>query len=91
MLHAFQIITGAVGLAMSAGYYMAAYKIFKNKSANDISRGQYILLGVGTTIWTIYGFYIMDWVIIAGFLLGMIGAWFIVFLTYLYEGKTEKC
>jgi MtN3 and saliva related transmembrane protein len=91
MLHTFQIITGAVGLIMSAAYYMAAYKIIKNKSAHDISRGQYILLGVGTTIWTIYGLYIMDWVIIAGFILGMIGSWIIVFLTYLYDKKGINC
>ena len=65
---------------MSVGYYIQAYKMWKNKTAEGVSLVSFLIFGIGTTIWTLYGVSINDPVIIAGFSLGMLGSWIVVFL-----------
>ena len=43
------------GTAMAFSNFPQAYKIFKRKSAGDISKVTYILLTVGSFIWLLYG------------------------------------
>ncbi|MEI6420440.1 MAG: SemiSWEET family transporter [bacterium] len=87
MLKFLEILTGVTGLVMSIGYYLGAWKIVKHKTAEGVSRGQYLLLGIGCTIWLFYGLYVMDWVIISGYVLGFIGSWLVFSLTYIYKKK----
>ena len=70
-----KIITMIMGIMMSLGYYPQAYKIYKSKSAKDVSLPTFVIFGVGTVTWTIYGFYTKDLTIILGFLVGF---WFVV-------------
>ena len=87
MLKFLEILTATTGLLMSVGYYLGAWKILKNKTTEGVSRGQYLLLGIGCTTWLFYGFYLMDWVIISGYILGFIGSWLVFLLTYRYKNK----
>ncbi len=90
MLKSLEILTAVSGLMMSAGYYLGAWKIIKNKTTEGVSGGQYLLLGVGCTVWLFYGFYLMDWVIISGYVLGFIGSWLVFSLTYTHKKKVGE-
>ena len=49
---------------MSFGYFMQTYKIFKRKSAKDVSLGTYLFFTVGIIIWLVYGLSIANYPII---------------------------
>ncbi len=81
----FQIVTTIVGVIMSLGYYPQAYKIWKLKSAKEISLINYIILGIGTTTWFIYGYLLNDIVIMTSFIFGAVGSWLMIFLVLKYR------
>jgi MtN3 and saliva related transmembrane protein len=68
MLTFFRVLTTIVGIVMSIGYFPQAYKLYKTKSADDISLVTFIIFAVGTLIRTIYGFVIHDIVLILSFI-----------------------
>ena len=74
-----------MGIVMSIGYYPQAYRIWKTKSAKDISLSSFVIFVAGTTTWFLYGFYLGDKVIMASFSLGVIGSWFVLLLTLRYR------
>lgn len=80
-----EIVATIMGVVMSFGYYPQIYKMLKNKSSENISLVMYIIFGIGTIIWTLYGFYINDFVIISSFIVGVIGSWTVIFLYFLYK------
>jgi len=80
-----EIIVTSIGVLMSVGYYPQAYKIYKNKSAKDISVPTYIIFSIGTFVWTMYGFYLNDLPIILSFVIGVVGSWIVLGLTLYYR------
>lgn len=72
---------------MSLGYYPQAFKIWKLKSAKEISLINYLILSVGTVIWLLYGIVIKDWVIIISFGVSVLGSWLVLFLTMHFRRK----
>lgn len=83
----FDIFVTVMGIVMSIGYYPQLYKIYKNKSARDISVPMYIIMSVGTLTWLMYGVRLHDWIIISGFLLGVVGSWSVLGLSLYYKSK----
>lgn len=59
---------------MSFGYFSQTYKIFKRKSAKDVSLVTYLFFTVGIVIWLIYGLSIKNYPIIISNLVFLIGA-----------------
>lgn len=84
-MHLFQILVMIVGMLMSFGYYPQAYKIYVLRDASSVSRAAMLIFALGSTLWTLYGLLLFDWVIILSFIFGMIGSWLIVILTFIYE------
>ncbi|HXK31454.1 MAG TPA: SemiSWEET family transporter [Candidatus Paceibacterota bacterium] len=85
-----QLITAVVtvvGVALSVAYYPQAWRIFKNRSSQDVSVPSYVLFAVGTTTWLLYGFYKNDTPIIASFLLGAFGSWLVLLLALYFRRK----
>jgi len=78
------------GIVMSLGYYPQAWKIYKTKSAADISIPAFIIFSFGTATWLLYGLYLSDWTIVSGFGLGVIGSWTILFLSLAYKKRGQK-
>jgi len=74
-----------MGIVMSFGYYPQAYRIWKTKSATDISLSSYVIFVIGTTTWFCYGAYLGDRIIMASFILGVIGSWLVLLLTLKYR------
>lgn len=87
MTSVFQIVTIVVGIIMSIGYFPQAYKIYKNKSAKNISVVSFSIAAFGTLIYTLYGFFIHDIVLILSFIVGVIGSRLVLFLTLKYRKK----
>lgn len=73
---------------MSFGYYPQAYRIWKLKSARELSLVNYTILSIGTTLWLAYGILIQDSTIIFGFVFGVIGSWLVLALILKYR-KTD--
>jgi len=87
-----QLITAVVtivGVGLSVAYYPQAWRIWKKRSSEDVSIPSYILFAVGTTTWTLYGFYKSDIPIISSFLLGALGSWLVLFLALYFRGKKQ--
>lgn len=84
-----EILTTITGIVMSMSYYPQAYLILKNKSSKNVSLVSYLIFGVGTLIWTIYGIVIMNWVVILGFALGTVGSWLVIILYFVYRGSEK--
>jgi len=49
------VLAAAFGTLMAIANYFQAYKIFKRKSAKDISIITYLILFIGAVIWVLYG------------------------------------
>lgn len=76
-----------MGIVMSLGYYPQAYKIWKNKTAVNISIPAFVIFSLGTLTWFIYGIIMGDKPIILSFALGVVGAWAVLILTLIYKNK----
>lgn len=72
---------------MSLGYYPQAWKIWKSKSAQDISIPAFCIFAFGTFSWLLYGWYLHDMTIMLSFGLGVIGSWTILILTLMYKKR----
>lgn len=81
----FKVIVTLMGVLMSLAYYPQAYKIWKNKSAANISISTFVVFALGTLTWLIYGVLVKDVVIIAGFGVGVVGSWTVLTLSILYK------
>lgn len=80
-----EIVVTLMGVLMSIGYYPQAYKIYKNKSASDISIPAYIIFSLGTFTWALYGIYLNDLPIMLSFFLGVFGSWAVLGLALYYR------
>ncbi len=81
----FEIITMLTGIAMSLGYFPQAYKIYRSKSADNISISMFAVFAVGTFIWTTYSLSIGDIALALGLGLGVIGSWLVCGLAVYYK------
>ena len=83
----FEVFVTAVGIIMSLGYFPQAYKIYKSKSARNVSFINYIILSIGTLTWLVYGILLKDVVIIISFVVGVIGSWLVLLLLLKYRNS----
>jgi len=90
MLQIFQIVTVITGIIMSIGYFPQAYKIYKHKSAESISLLSYIIFALGTLIWTAYGVFTRDFVVVVSFSIGVVGSWLVLLLALRYRKGSKK-
>lgn len=81
------LLATVTGVLMSLGYYPQAYRIWKTKSAEDISIPSFIIFSVGTASWFAYGWYLHDPIILSSFGLGVIGSWMILGLSLRYKRR----
>tara|TARA_Y100000310_G_C20214992_1_gene593110 strand:- start:37 stop:363 length:327 start_codon:yes stop_codon:yes gene_type:complete len=69
-----EVLASAFGIAMAFANFPQAYKIFKRKSAKDISVITYGLFTSGSFIWFIYGIEIANSPIIISYSVGTFSA-----------------
>ena len=87
MADVLSIITLIAGIMMSLAYYPQAYKILKYKKAKDVSRLTFLILSLGTIVWSFYGIMTNDIVIMSSFIVGAIGSNSVFILTLIYKKK----
>ena len=78
------------GTLMAVANLLQAYKIFKRKSARDISLLTYILLAIGSTIWILYGIEIKSSPLILANSVGVFGVCLIIIGYMAYGGEKNK-
>ncbi len=85
LVSVFAVLTAIVGVLMSLSHFFQAWRIFKRKSADDISFTFYGLMWSGSFVWLIYGFLIHDWPLILSFLVAVIATSLVMFLMLYYR------
>lgn len=90
LMKIFQVLTTIVGIVMSIGYFPQAYKLYKTKSAENLSILSFSIFAAGTLIRTLYGVFIGDRVLILSFIVGVVGSRLVLGLTLAYKIKKRK-
>jgi len=83
------ILATLFGTLSAIANFPQAWRIFKRKSAKDISIWTYLLLFVGAVIWIFYGFEINKFPIIITNIIGGINI-FLVILGWFFYGREKK-
>ncbi len=78
-----------VGVIMAVSSFFQAYKIFKRKSAKDISVTTYFILIFGSIIWVFYGIEINSFPVIIPNTVGVFGSLSVISGWYLY-GRNKR-
>ncbi len=79
------VVVSIFGILMSMGYFPQAYRIWKNKSAENISFITYFIMFTGCFAWLIYGVILQDIPIIVSFVVGVIGSFLVLFMSLKYR------
>jgi len=78
------ILATTLGSIMGIANFPQAIRIFRRKSAKDISIIAYIILIVGSIVWVFYGFEIANWPIIISNIVGTLSLASVIFGWILY-------
>jgi len=68
----FEILAAVFGVLMASAGFPQALKIFRTKSAKDISIFSRLIMLIGGIVWLIYGFLIINFPIIISNIFGTI-------------------
>jgi len=79
------ILATIMGIIMSLSHFSQAYKIYKRKSAKDISLTFITVFTIGAYIWLAYGLLLQEWPVIISFLIACFGTTTVLFLTLKYR------
>jgi MtN3 and saliva related transmembrane protein len=78
-------LTTVFGILMSVANLPQAYKIFKRKSAKDISLLTYLLFFVGSIIWVFYGISLSNPTIIYSYAIGTLSCFLVLLGWFFYR------
>lgn len=78
------ILATLFGILSGCANFIQAFKIFKRKSAKDISIIAYSIFTVGGVIWVLYGIEISNLPVIITNSIGLLGVSFVVIGWFLY-------
>jgi MtN3 and saliva related transmembrane protein len=81
------IITIFTGSMLSLAYFPQAYKIWKRKSAEDISLAMFGIIFPALVIWLLYGLSINNFPLIIANAIGVIGCGSIILLYFKYKKR----
>jgi len=79
------VLATIMGIVMSLSHFSQAYKIYKRKSAKDISLTFITVFTIGAYIWLAYGLLLQEWPVIISFLIACFGTTTVLFLTLRYR------
>jgi MtN3 and saliva related transmembrane protein len=72
LLFIFEILASISGVLMASAGFPQALKIFRTKSAKDISLSSRLMLLIGGLIWLVYGFLLSSFAIIISNIFGTV-------------------
>ncbi len=79
------VLATIMGIVMSLSHFSQAYKIYKRKSAKDISLTFITVFTIGAYVWLAYGLLLQEWPVIISFLIACFGTTTVLFLTLRYR------
>ena len=85
LLALLEILAGITGFLMSVAYFPQAWKLYRRKSAHDVSLLSYILFAVGSTVWLLWGLLASLQTIVVGYAFGALGSCLVVCLIVYYR------
>ena len=78
-------LAAVFGTAMAFSNFPQAYKIFKRKSAKDISKITYGLLTIGSLVWLLYGIELGNTPIMVSYSVGTFSCIVVLTQCFLYK------
>lgn len=78
-----------VGVLLGLANVPQAYKIFKSKSAKDISLASFLIIEFGSLVWVLYGLEIKNYPIVIPNILGLVSTTFVLIGYFLYRRKIK--
>lgn len=78
-------LTIVMGIVMSLGYYPQAWRIFRTRSAEDISLWSSGMFALGMMMWLLYGVASGRLLIAVAFFFAALGSWLVFGLTLAYR------
>lgn len=85
LLVIFEVLATISGVLMASNGFPQALKIFKRKSAKDISLSSRLILLIGGLIWLIYGILLNNYPIIISNIFGTIAETLVIIEYVLYK------
>jgi MtN3 and saliva related transmembrane protein len=79
-----------VGVFLGAANLPQAIKIFKNKSAKDISLTTYLIVEFGSVVWILYGLEIKSFPVVMPNILGVVTTTLVLIGYFLYGRSSHK-
>lgn len=83
------ILATVVGVFMALATLPQILKIYKRKSAKDISAITYAIIGTGAFVWVLYGLEIKNFAIILSNSIGTVTST-VVLIEYYFYGRNNK-
>lgn len=86
----FSVLASIVGVLMSLSHFFQAARIYKRKSAEDISFTFYGLMFGGSFVWFSYGFLINDFPLMISFFIAIIATAIVLALMFKFRILNKK-
>lgn len=78
-------MTIVTGMAFALACFFQAWRIFRTRSAEDISLWSVGIFALSMTVWLLYGVASSRFLVAAGFFFAALGAWLVFGLTIAYR------
>lgn len=85
----FSVFVTLIGVLMSLANFPQAFRMWKNKSANDVSLLMVSIMAFGTLVWTVYGLLVNDFVVAISFGVGVVGTWLCLVLKIKFDKEAK--
>lgn len=85
-----EIVGMLAAILTTISFIPQVYKIYKSKSAEDVSMSMFLMFTVGLFLWLWYGIIIVSWPIILANTVTIILALAIIFLKIKYDREDQK-
>lgn len=79
------ILGMVAGTLCTISFLPQLVKIWKSKSAKDISMGMFIIFSIGISLWILYGFFIKSFPIVVANLATLLLAFIIIIMKVKYK------
>lgn len=87
-----EFLAGITGFLMSLAYFPQAFKLYRKKTANDVSLLSYFIFAVGSSVWLSWGLLAGLQTIVIGYAFGALGSWLVVALIVNYRFlRKQEC
>ncbi|HIH13660.1 MAG TPA: hypothetical protein HA224_00215 [Nanoarchaeota archaeon] len=81
------MVAAVTGISMTGSFFLQAIKIWKNKSAKDVSLLMFVVSIINFVLWTAYGYLIKSWIIFSPNAVGIVAASTVIALVFRFKNN----